>query len=456
MTKKQTIKISFLAYWGILLILLFTGQADCSARTNDTAAESEIVETGIQSMVMDLADEYIAFLGEAVYLLMRNEKLDPKARWLAQSFLRNGVGACLDIAVGPNPRINFLDLMVLSSLKTWAFENHWIPSGIGSAGIPALEKLKQAEKEIWDSAGKHISKDQQEVLRELIEAWISENSDRTVVSLVRFSDFSDERRISSSSLREKASGLLKEVSRMRASVDDAVLLGERLMWFAGRYPYLLGEQTELTAYRLIDQPEGAQIIEAVESIQVLSENISKKLKTIDEDIRGQQEIFFANLTAERDETINHFFTRLTGAERQFLDDIAARQKDLLEVMTELHKTISGTSVLARELTETVNAIDRVVGRFDTDPNLDQEPLKMTDIRDVATETGIAADKITKMLDRSLELIESEYLDQKALILTQPMNAVVNRAFWLGVILVFLLITGLYLVKVLTGKNPNLK
>jgi len=74
-----------------------------------------------------------------------------------------------------------------------------------------------------------------------------------IVALVRFNEFADERKISSLSLRGKARGLLQEVSAAGAAVDDARLLGERLLWFAGRYPFLLGEQTELTAYRLIDQ-----------------------------------------------------------------------------------------------------------------------------------------------------------------------------------------------------------
>jgi hypothetical protein len=226
----------------------------------------------MQAFVMDMADDYLASLGESVYLLVRSGKLDSKGRWLAQSFLRNGVGASLDIAVGPNPSVSLLDLLVLTSLQAWSFKAHWIPAGIGDAGIPALDRLKRAEEYAWTSAKKVLSEDQLITLRELISAWISENPDRTVVALVRFNEFDDERKISSLSLRGKAQGLLKEVSEAVAAVDEARLLGERLLWFAGRYPYLLGEQAELTAYRLIDQPESTQIVEALKSVQELQKS----------------------------------------------------------------------------------------------------------------------------------------------------------------------------------------
>ncbi len=112
------------------------------------SAKSSVSELKIQALVMGMADEYIASLGESVYLLTHNGKLDSKGRWLAQSFLRNGVGASLDIAVSPNPAVNLLDLLVMTSLQTWSFKAHWIPAGIGDTGSPTLDRLKHAEAEV--------------------------------------------------------------------------------------------------------------------------------------------------------------------------------------------------------------------------------------------------------------------------------------------------------------------
>lgn len=83
-----------------------------------TSPKHGITEFEVQSLVMGMADEYSAALGEAMYLLVRSESVDPKGRWLAQSFLRNGMGAAIDIAVGPHPSVGLLDLLVLGSLQS--------------------------------------------------------------------------------------------------------------------------------------------------------------------------------------------------------------------------------------------------------------------------------------------------------------------------------------------------
>jgi hypothetical protein len=433
-------------------------------------------EMKMQSLVMDMADDYIAALGESMYLLTRSGKLDSKGRWLAQSYLRNGVGASLDIAVGPNPPVSLLDLLAMTSLQTWSFETHWIPAGIGEAGLPALDRLRRAEANVWESAKVALSDEQLSALRGLINAWISENSDRTVVALVRFNEFADERRLSSSSLRGQAQGLLAEVSEASEAVDEARLLGERLLWFAGRYPYLLGEQAELTAYRLIDQPEGAQFTEALKSAQKLSDALAERIGTIQNDLKEQQGDFFTQISTERMaaiaqlqaaleatvnesldhasdsikiqriEGINQLFDRLAQERTLILDDISSRQGQLLGLMTELRETIAASGTLAGELTGTVNAIDRVVSRFDIDPNSNRQPLNMTDVRDAALETGNAADRITLFLERAIELIESESFDQKILTMTNPADAIVDKLFWRGVILICLLIVGVGILR----------
>jgi hypothetical protein len=430
----------------------------------------------MQALVMNMADAYIASLGESVYLLTRSSRPDPKARWLAQSFLRNGVGASLDIAVGPNPPVSLLDLLVLTSLQAWSFEVHWIPAGIGDAGIPALARLKRAESDAWTTARKVLSQEQLNTLRGLINAWIAENPDRTVVALIRFDDFADERRISSASLRGQAQGLLREVSEASAAVEDVRLLGERLLWFAGRYPYVLGEQAELTAYRLIDQPEVSQLVEAVKSVQRLTDALNVRLGTIPGELKEQQEALVFRLSAERraaidqlktaleatvkqaldsadkrinaqrDDAIKQFFDRIAQERSRIFDDLSSRQGELHGVMTDLRQTIAVSGTLASDLTRTAQAIDGVVSRFADDPGSGRKPLRMTDIRDAATETGNAANRVTQLLERAVVLLESKSLDRAISALADPADEIIDRVFWRGAILICLLIAGLGLLR----------
>jgi len=468
---------------GLTSLLVFLTMISCvlrppSAPTEGKSLPSDGSESALkmQAVVMDMADDYIASLGESVYLLTRSGTLDPKGRWLAQSFLRNGVGASLDIAVGPNPAVSLLDLLVLTSLQAWSFEAHWIPAGIGEAGLPALDRLKRAETDAWISARGVLSEEQLRTLQNLIDAWIKENPDRTVVALVRFNEFVDGRKISSQTMRGQARGLLQEADKAIAAVDNARLLGERLLWFAGRYPYLLGEQTELTAYRLVDQPEGAQLMAAIKSIQQLSDILSERAGKIQSDLDEQQAAFFARIAAERaaaiaqlqaalettvresldmanervntqrTEAIDQLFDRFSQERTQLLDDFAARQSELLGIMIELKETITVSGTLAKDLTETVNAIDHVVSRFDRDPEDKGEPLRMTDVRDAAVETGHAAEKVTHLLERLLVLLESDSWDRQISMMTDPADEIIDRVFWRGVILIALLLAGMGLLR----------
>ena len=408
----------------------------------------------MQSFVMNMADDNIAELGESIYLLTRSGHLDTKGRWLAQSFMRNGVAASLDIAVGPNPPVSLLDLLVLISLQAWSFEQHWIPAGIGDAGYPALERLKATEKEAWNTAKQVLTDDQLRTLRSLIDAWIAENPERTVIALVRFNEFSDERRVSSLALRGEASGLLHEVSEASAAVDEARLLGERLFWFAGRYPYVLGEQAELTAYRLIDQPEGLQLIETMQSAKKLSDVFTRRLETMQNDLEQQQGSFFSRLSAERKAAIDQLFEKLVEERTQLLDEISAREAELLGMMSELRQTIIASGALADDLTGTVNAIDQVLSHFDQEPDGQEEPLRMLDIRDAAIETGRAAERLTAMLERANQLLESESWQDAMTSVTSPADDLVDQIFWRGLVLIGVLILGIGLLRLVPQKITN--
>lgn len=456
----------------------------CAVPQRTALPDSARVQPGIspleiQALVMSMADDYIAALGESVYLFTRRGEVSPKGRWLAQSFLRNGVGASIEIGAGANPPVDLLDLLVLASLQTWSFEAHWIPAGIGEAGRPALARLKRAEADMWVAARQILGDEQLITLRGLIDAYIAENPDRTVVASVRFGEFAEERRINSLSMRAQAQGLLQDVSAATAAIDDARLLGERLLWYAGRYPYLLGEQTELTAYRLIDQPEGAQLVELLASAQRLSDALAGRIDTLEGQVNEQLEAFFARVSAERasaigqaqqaleatvqrsldDATrrinaervaaIEQLFGRLARERSVFFDDIESRQEELRGLLSELREAVSVSGALAHELTGTVDAIDRVVSRFDADGESEREPLSIAEVRDVARETTRAAEEMARVLELSNELVESGAWDARIASLVTPANAVVDRAFWRGVILIGLLIGGLALLRLVS-------
>lgn len=431
---------------------------------------------------MSMADEYIAALGESVYMLTKKEGLSPEGRALAQSFLRNGVGASIDIGAGANPPIDMLDLLVLASLQAWSFEAQWMPRGIGEAGRPALERLKRAESDLWSTARQALSDEQLSTLRSLIDAWISANPDRIVVSLVRFEEFADARKTSSTALRREASGLLAEVSEVAGAIDEARLLAERSLWFAGRYPYLLGEQAELTAYRMAAQPEGKELLDLVGSLNALAGALEQRAGTIEQTLEAQQNAFFARVAAERSETVSQaeqalrtvvqrsldeaatriheeraatmeeVFERLAVERDTILDELDIRAADAGGLARDLRDTVAATQALATELAGTMNAVDRVVARFDPDGGGTDEHLEFQDVQAIAKETAHAAEQLTRVLELTNDLVQSGAVDQRIASITAPANAIVDRVFWRGAVLIGLLISGLALVKLLPGRN----
>jgi len=162
----------------------------------------------------------------------------------------------------------------------------------------------------------------------------------------------------------------------------------------------------------------------------------------------KQSVDMANARVETQRTaaIDQLFDRLALERTRLLDDFAARQNELLGVMTELKQTITVSADLARNLTDTVKAVDQVVARFDRAPDSQREPLRMTDVRDAAIETGHAAEKVTLLLERLVILLESESWDQRVATLAHPTDAVINAVFWRGAILIGLLILGIGLLR----------
>jgi hypothetical protein len=89
-----------------------------------------------------------------------------------------------------------------------------------------------------------------------------------------------------------------------------------------------------------------------------------------------------------------------------LDDLQARDTQLRGLAEEIRQTMAASTGLAKELTGTLQAVDRVVARFDHEAGSDRKPLEIKDLRDAATEGGKAAEKLTALLQQSNEVAKS--------------------------------------------------
>ena len=97
---------------------------------------------------------------------------------------------------------------------------------------------------------------------------------------------------------------------------------------------------------------------------------------------------------------------------------------------------------------TVNAIDRVVARFDTQGGSEHKPLDFKDVRDAAIEATKTAEKLTILLERTNDVVGSGVWDERLSRLDRATSGVVDRAFWRGLLLVLVLLGGLALIRLL--------
>ena len=359
----------------------------------------------LQSVVMSMSDDWNTALGESMVAIQSSPGIAMQTRMNALAFLRNGMGASLDIAVGPNPRVAMLDLLVLAKLQTWALEHTWAGTGIPREYTePAGARLAEARAEMAGKAARHLTAAQLHELDRLADRWIEAHSRQVLVSFVRLSDFASDRNELTLEDRRLANGLLKEVDQVTSAIDDARLLGERALWYAARYPFVVGQQAELTSMRVTD--------------------------VVSRELTAQREAFFAQLGKERAETL------------RVLEESRA---DLLPVLAEARQTISSAQGLSEQVLRIVQAIDGLVARFDH-PGDEEGSLTTQDIKDLLKATGESADKLSALVKASDALVESKTLGELTAGADRVSTAAIDRLLWGAAAIVVLLVAGLALVR----------
>jgi hypothetical protein len=330
------------ALTAFVLLALFT-LSGCLAlpqtvRGADPGAQLDSAETGpgsggridaleLQSLVMGMADDYGSEIAEIVYLLLKPVATSQGELALAQSYVRNSFGAAAEIAAGPNPEVALLDLLVLVSLQRATFERYWIPEVWGEErGGPSLARLRKVEARLWGRSDVLLSVEQRATLRNLVEAWLRDNPDRLVVELIRFQDFGDERYISRLNDRAAASGLLREVGEAVSAIDDVRLYGERALWYSGRLIYILGEQMELTAYRIFANPRIETALADIDAFRESFRRAVDNFEALPELLRTQEAEFLMVFGAEREAAIKQLGDTLQANVMVALDELSQKIK----------------------------------------------------------------------------------------------------------------------------------
>ena len=396
-----------------LNLCLFVPLAGCVSGGHHTVTPNNSSLTAIdtaqalalQSAVMSMSDDWNSALGAMAFEMQRACGSDMQCMWVTQAFLRNGMGASLDVAVGPNPSVAIMDMLVLCSLETWALEHHWAGVGIPlEAGLAGAKQLANARDALWEQAADHLKVAELARLRALIDAWVMRHPDQSIVSFVRLADFASDRNQLTLAERADAGGLLEELNEVSVAVDDARLLGERALWYSSRYPYVLGQQAEMTALRL------------TQSISI--------------QVAAQREAILGGVAKEREAIIS---------------SLSEQERTLTPVLAEARGTIAEARALSAELQKVIAAIDGLVARFDNTPS-EGKSLTIADLQSLVREAGTSAAEARKLIEASSGLVQSDRLPAAAASVDRVARDLVDRVLWGAAGIVVLLVGGLALVR----------
>jgi hypothetical protein len=151
--------------------------------------------------------------------------------------------AAFDIALGPVPEQNLLDMIVFVELVHDVFRDYWLPKVFKEEGAPVLRALDQSTKDLAKVAMPYLTPDQIAEVRALVDNWHLKNPGMVAVETVRLSDFSAEAGAREQELEGKISGVFAPVIAATAEANRAILLGERGLHYALRAPFFLRMQS---------------------------------------------------------------------------------------------------------------------------------------------------------------------------------------------------------------------
>ena len=198
----------------------------------EVARAQNVSQAEVQQAVQRFAGRFADQVIQAAEHLADQGDLQHTERVLRRVLLYTA--NAFEIATGPLPELNFLDMLVFTSLVRDAFARHWQPRLFEERGNAMLETLADTEADAWSLAELYLQPNQREELRERIRNWQAAHPAQYRVESVRLSDFPE---LAAVSDRKHNKGtLLGDLRSATRTADQAVLLGDRALFWAQRAP----------------------------------------------------------------------------------------------------------------------------------------------------------------------------------------------------------------------------
>jgi hypothetical protein len=376
-------------------------------------------EADLQLELMSYGDRYAAVLAQAIDDV---ERLDftPEVRRAILGDAVYSAAAAFTIAADADPQLALLDLVVMTTLGRMVYEDYW-PEKLGDATVPVLAAFEKLERDIWTVASPILDADQQQELRERIEAFRDNNPELATFSHLRFADFPS-KRPDSTLKRKKSGGIFSSVKNITEQVEQTRIMAERAMYLATRLPLLSGGFADIWVTRLSFNPAIEEIRQDVRTFAAVSDRLANVAEQLPEQITSERtatiEQLMQEVTTLRHETMEQLFEGVTEQREATIRQFIEQEQQLGGLLTELRQTLEEANTLA-------TSADTLAQRFDigapSGPGQAAEPLDIEEVRQTVVESRAVVEKLNGLVLSTNELLNSPGADQLVPSLVEAIN-----------------------------------
>jgi hypothetical protein len=161
------------------------------------------------------------------------------------------VSSAIEIAAGPYPEIDLLDMVVFVHLCRTVLDKHWIPTVYAQEGYELSEAFAKSETELSDIADRALDPRRRQHLANIVDEWLADNPGQVRVEGMRLSDFASGAARAANDRMLEAKGLLSSVKTATEAANAAMQLVERALFLVHRMPSVLRLQARLAAREIL-------------------------------------------------------------------------------------------------------------------------------------------------------------------------------------------------------------
>jgi hypothetical protein len=303
--------------------------------------QAEMVEQ-VQADVMSFADVYV---GQILDASSRFSTVTQEAQVRVLGFQARQAAAVYEIASGPNPVANLLDMVVLVTVTRTLFAGQPARASFGEGGMLLSKSFAELEGKIWLVADRVMDEQQEKRLRKFIEDWMAANPDVRDSSSVRLADMSSVPGSKSAGLGTPSDVLKSMGLDLFGGFDPAVeevqrsrLLAERAFYFAKRWPRILELQTRLLTLQLAAQPAPTQLLAEVSRVSAAAESVARTAEGLP-----------ALVDREREAAI-----------QQFMESLSAQETRARAMLAEMRRTLDAGTGAANAVHGALGSVEAIL------------------------------------------------------------------------------------------------